>query len=191
MESAFDEGGDLGTSAMAHVLQCDACAAYDRALRALDGTLRHAEPLQPDAALVARIQAAIARQPQRQPRAWIYPGLAAAAVLVLAALGSVVDWTPIAAEVSIQAWMPDEPLLPDAVFLKQELVGIPDAVSTDMKTFSRAVEANWAFLRGWQATTSGSHNPVIWVLFLVCIAAACALDGREWMARRIDRPGHG
>ena len=87
--------------------------------------------------------------------------------------------------------MPDEPLLPDTVFLKQELVGIPDAVSSDMKTLSRAVEATWASLRGWQATASGTHNPLIWALFIVCIAIACALDGREWMDRRINRPGHG
>lgn len=191
MEFAFDEGRELDGPAMGHLLQCDACAAYDRALRALDGSLRHADPLQPDAALVARIQAAVAHQPRRQPRAWLYPGLAAVAVLVLAALGGVVDWTPIARNVSVQAWMPDEPILPDTVFLKQELAGIPDAVSTDMKSLSRAVEANWVSLRGWQASATGSHNPLVWALFLVCIAAACALDGREWMTRRINRPGHG
>lgn len=192
IDSAFDEGGSLDGAVLGHLVQCGACAAYESTLRSLDSALRCAEPLQPDPRLVARIQAAIAQQPQPRPRAWIYPALAAAAAMVmLVALGSVVDWAPVSARVSLQSWIPDEPLLPDAVFLKEELVGIPDAVATDMSTFARAVEANWAALRVWQATASGGHNPFIWAIFIVCMVAAFALDGREWMARHINRPGHG
>jgi len=190
MDAAFDEGVPLDAPAAAHALQCPACGAYQRALVALDASLRHAPPVQPAPALVARIQATIARQPRRQPRPWAYPFIAAAAVLVLAGLGRFIDWAPISQGMDARAWLPQGPILPEWAFLKEELLGIPVAVADDMAVFSEWTSGLWNAVNLWEAGPLGGDNPWVWVLFAACVATAGALDGMEWMSRHLKGPGH-
>lgn len=190
LDIAFDEGDVLETHVAAHVLECKVCGEYHRDLSALDAALRFAPPVQPAPALVARIQAKIADQPRHRPRPYAYPVMAAAAVLLLAGIGGqVADWFPVTRGGAMEAWMPQEPLLPEWAFMKQELLGIPAAVAGDMASFSQALEARWDSLTVWQASSGGMHSPWLWVMFLACIVAACALDGMEFMSRRVNRLG--
>ncbi|MBL7647194.1 MAG: hypothetical protein JNK74_13485 [Candidatus Hydrogenedentes bacterium] len=190
MDAAFDAGVTLDATAAEHARMCPDCGAHLRALGNLDGALRAAPPVQPAPALVARIQDCIAAEPVRQPRPWLYPLATAASVLVLAALGRIAhSMFPTTGWVR-QAWLPQEPLLPDWAFLKEELLGIPVAVAGDMAVFSEWAGELWRSVNLWEMGPLGGDNPWVWVLFGACAATAFALDGMEWMSRRFKGPGH-
>lgn len=190
LDAAFDDGDVPDARVAAHVLECKECGEYRRDLGALDAALRLAPPIQPAPALVARIQEKLAAQPRHRPRPYAYPLMAAAAVLLLAGIGGqIADWFPVSRGEAMEAWMPQEPLLPEWAFMKQELLGIPAAVAGDMASFSQALEARWDSLAVWQASAGGMDSPWLWVAFLVCIVAACALDGMEFRSRRVNRLG--
>ena len=187
LDSAFDEGIAVPAHVAAHTATCRACAAYGDSLATLDLNLRLAPPIQPAPALVARIQADIATQPRRVLRPWVYPVGVAAAVLFLAALGPFVNglsWLPV---METATWLPREPVLPEWEFVKQELTGIPASVAGDVVTLGRRSEGAWASANGWLSLFGRGYSPWMWIVFGVCVAAACALDGMEWMSRRVHR----
>lgn len=189
MDSAFDEGVALPGHMAAHAATCRACAAYGDSLAALDLNLRLAPPVHPAPALVARIQAEIATQPRHVQRSWAYPVGAAATILVLAALGHVVNgisWLP---TVETGLGLVQDPILPEWGFVKQELMAIPVGVSGDLWALGQWSESAWNSLNGWLSVFASGDSPWVWTLFIVCLAAACALDGMEWMSRRMNRTG--
>lgn len=189
MDIAFDAGVALPGHVAAHTATCRACAAYGDSLAALDLNLRLAPPVQPAPALVARIQAEIASQPRHGQRPWAYPVGVAATILVLAALGHVVkgiSWLP---TLESGLGLVQEPLLPEWGFVKQELMGIPVGVSGDLSALGQWSEGAWDSVNGWLSAIGSGYSPWVWTLFIVCVAAACALDGMEWMSRRMNRTG--
>ena len=190
MDAAFDAGVAMNATAANHARTCPDCAAHQRTLDNLDGTLRAVPPVLPAPALVARIQDRIAAEPVRQPRPWVYPLATAAAVLLLAALGRIAHTMFPTAGWVRQAWLPQEPILPDWAFLEEELLGIPVAVAEDMAVFSEWAGDLWRSVNLWEAGPLGGDNPWVWVLFAACVATAVALDGMEWMSRRFKGPGH-
>ena len=105
MDAAFDAGVAMNTTAANHARTCPDCAAHQRTLDNLDGTLRAVPPVLPAPALVARIQDRIAAEPVRQPRPWVYPLATAAAVLLLAALGRIAHTMFPTAGWVRQAWL--------------------------------------------------------------------------------------
>ena len=188
MDRAFDDGVAVPAHVAAHAATCRACAAYGDLLAALDLGLRLAPPVQPAPALVARIQAEIATQPRQSIRPWAYPVGVAAAALLLAALGPVVKGGSWLSILESGSWFPQESLLPDWDFVQHELTGIPAGVAGDLAALGRWSESAWDSANGWLSLFGGGYSPWVWMLFFLCVAAACALDGMEWMSRRVHRP---
>ncbi len=190
MDAAFDVGGELDATTIVHSLSCPDCAAYQRALAAVNDALQLAPPVVPAPALVARIQHRIAAEPFIQPRPWAYPVATAAAVLLLAGLGQIVHTMLPPVGWSGQAWRPEGPILPEWAFLKEELMGIPLAVTGDIALFSEWARSLWDSVNNWEAGPFGGDNPWVWLLFAGCVATAGALDGMEWISRRFKGSGH-
>jgi len=188
MDRAFEDGIAVPAQVAAHAATCRACAAYGDSLAALDLKLRLAPPVQPAPALVARIQAEIATQPRQALHPWAYPVGVAAAVLLLAALGPVMNGFSWPAIMESGTWLPRESMLPEWDFVRQELRAIPAGVAGDLAVFGRWSESAWASAYGWLSLFGGGYSPWAWMVFVVSVAAACALDGMEWMSRRVHRP---
>ena len=184
LDAAFDDGVVLASSAAAHVETCPGCTAYGDALVTLDLSLCQAPLIQAAPALVARIQVEIASQPRYAPGPWAYPVGVAAAVLILAALGPAVNrgsWIGTMEAVVRGA------LLPEWDFLKDELMAIPAGVAVDYVELGQWSDGAWSALNGWLVAFGSGAGPWLWTLFILCVVAACALDGMEWMSRRIHR----
>ncbi|MCC6142729.1 MAG: hypothetical protein IT368_02870 [Candidatus Hydrogenedentes bacterium] len=111
------------------------------------------------------------------------------AVMILAALGPALNGIPWIPVVDGGAWVSGEPFLPEWEVLRQELTTIPVGLNRDLAAFGEWSENSWASVSHWLSAFGRGFSPWVWALFILCGAAACALDGMEWMARRMNRTG--
>jgi hypothetical protein len=183
LESCFDDGEQPDAGLQDHLATCPGCAAYQRELEGLDGLLFQPAPVEADPAFVARIQAAVA-----QDRPLLIPMWARAAVALMVIGtsligGWVIDHYAGAAELTITAWLPSEPLMPDWTLLRMELEAVPGELRLDAANALTTINGFWEIVGGGLASMLQANHILLGVACLVGLAMMTALNARE--ARRV------
>jgi len=187
LDAAFDSGDAPDTWLRQHLDGCAACNAYQAELDGLDMLLHRPPAIEEDAALVARIQANLAR-PQ-MPAISPLMGLAAALALAVASLagGWALDRYVAVPELSLVAWQPDEAPVLDWAVLRSEVAALPGQVRMEAARAAAGLEGLWSRAGDGVGAWPAGNPLLFWGGCAAGLLILILIDSRE--ARRASGPG--
>ena len=182
LDTCFDTGDVPDAGLQRHLDTCSACANYQAELEGLDILLHHPAPLEDDLALVARIQAAVAKERSVRTPLWMRVAVCLGVIAASIAGGWVIDTYNYSPELTVSRWLPSESLLPDWSLLRAELQALPAELHVETAEITATFAAIWTKAGSWLSSLLSTNSLLLWGACIAGLIVVVMLDTRE--ARR-------